>query len=117
MTGSMILMALLGFLIGILFKLARMRKRFRNEFRISVWWNENMFQTAGSVLSIVAMLHFAPMIAPMVVGVPELPEGSMLLDWFSLGAGHFSHTMFHDLMKTFKVENQSNPEEDETEIN
>lgn len=100
---TMAILALAGLLISILVKLARIRKRFRDEFSLRVWWAENNFQSVAAVISVGVMLYFAPLFAPAVIGV-EIPQGSMFYDLFALCAGYSNHALFHDLMKAYKIE-------------
>lgn len=95
----MAILALTGLLISILVKLARIRKRFRDEFSIRVWWAENNFQSVAALLSAAVMLYFAPLFAPAVVGEPT----DLFYDLFALCAGYSNHALFHDLMKAYKV--------------
>ena len=100
MTVSMILLAIAGFLIGVLLKLAKKRKEFKSKFKFKTWWKENDFQTLASVISIPVLLYFAPILGTMLVGT-DIPKGEMYYDFYAFGIGWWNHSFLHDIMKAY----------------
>ena len=96
----MIALAVAGFLISVLLKLAKKRKEFKNKFKFKIWWEENKYQAGASVLSIGVMLYFAPLFAPAMIGT-DIPQNSYFYDLFAMCAGYSNYALFHDIMKAY----------------